>query len=204
MDGGARLIAASRFYARQGSERAKWYAWHDVGVSASMAVKAATPSGLKALLNEGFNAAPPNEYMQFGTAMEPIIMDWAKRELGAIPNDWLILHPSNPLFAATPDGISPDHTLIVEAKTTTEPWDAALDGNQKAIPITYRRQAVWQKYCTGAETVVLAWMLTERADDGTLYTPWLEPRWVVLEDDDDMLAALIVGAQKVLDARSNF
>lgn len=136
--------------------------------------------------------------------MEPIIMDYAKHELGVIPNDWLILHATNALFAATPDGISPDHTLIVEVKTTMDPWDDALNGNLKAIPITYRRQMCWQKYCTGAETAVLAWTLTERAEDGTLYTPWLEPRWIVLDDEDDMLDALIAGAQKVLDARSNF
>lgn len=195
------MIAAHRFYARQGAEPHLWYPWHDVGVSASIVANAATESGFKSVMEDGFHI-PPNEFMQFGTDMEPVIMQFAKREFGLIPSDWLILDRLQPLYGATPDGISPDHTLIGECKTTTDPWDGA-ESNPKKIPIKYRRQVQWQLLVTGAQSAVLLWTLTERDSSGELYTPWLEPRSVIIEPDSAMRTELMQAADKVLRARAD-
>lgn len=195
------LIGARRFYARQGNEPHLWYPWHDVGVSASIAAKAATESGFRAVMENGFHL-PPNEYMRFGTEMEPVLMDFGKRALGVIPNDWLILARDNALYGATPDGLSPDHTLIAECKTTTDPWDGA-ETNLRKIPVTYRRQIQWQLLVTGADCCALVWTLTERDDNGDLFTPWLDPRHVLIEPDEEMQRELLSAAERVLDARND-
>jgi predicted phage-related endonuclease len=107
-----------------------------------------------------------------------------------LPSDWLLAAEHNRRHIATPDGLSPDHTLIAEAKTTGVDW-----GNK--IPIKYRRQVQWQIYVTGAKRCLFLWQL--RVDDGDWFRfGWWEPRWVWIDRDEQMITSLIATATRLL------
>jgi predicted phage-related endonuclease len=85
---------------------------------------------------------------------------------------------------ATPDGLSLDNVAIAEIKTTGKDW------NPEKIPVQYRRQVQWQLHVTGARQCVFAWMLREERD-GAFMPAWFEPRVVVMERDEEMIASLV-------------
>lgn len=62
-----------------------------------------------------------SEAMERGIALEPMLIDWAKRELrlDTLPNPGTVVHPRFPI-AASPDAVLKNLELI-EAKTSSEP-----------------------------------------------------------------------------------
>lgn len=190
------MIDASRFIVRS-TEREKWLAARNGGVSATTVADAATPAGFREVVEARLNPAEvvPNEYMRFGTECEPVLMDYAHREFGILPSDWLI-RGDDPRHLATPDGLSVDHTVIAECKTTGKGW-------QKP-PIRYRRQIQWQLAVTGAERCLLVWNLRVPDDAGWFYLGWLEPKTLWVERDEKMIAELVEVADRLLTVGEGF
>jgi len=187
------MLTADRFLVRSTDP-----AWHDhrrKGVSATTVAEAATQSGLQAVLEARANPVEviPNDYMLFGTESEPELMRYAHQEHGILPNDWL-LAGVNRAHLATPDGLSPDHTLIAECKTTGKDW--------ATIPIKYRRQVQWQLGVTGAERCLFVWNLRVPDDNGWFYLGWFEPKTVWLDRDENMIADLVNVADRILEAEA--
>lgn len=185
------MISSDRFIARD-TDRDKWLAARRNGVTATEVRDAATEGGFRDLVASW--DAPPfegNEYTEFGTWAEAQLLDHAHRVDGIIPSGWLIASEHDPRWLATPDGLSLDHTVIAEAKTTGKDW--------KKPPIKYVRQIQWQLFVTGAERCLLLWHLRAEADTG-FYLPWLEPKTTWVDRDEDMIADLIEVAERVWEA----
>jgi len=187
------MIDASRFIVRS-TERELWLAAREGGVSATTVADAATPAGFRDVVEARRNPVEivPNEYMLFGTESEPVLMEYAHREHGILPSDWLIAG-DNPDHLATPDGLSLDHSLIAECKTTGKDW-----GDKP--PIKYRRQVQWQLHATGAERALLVWNLRVPDEHGWFYLGWLEPKTLWIERDKKMIAELVDVADRLLEA----
>lgn len=171
-------------------------AWLDArrgGVTATQVAKAGSgPGGFEQAVAD-YSAdfvEQDNPLMQFGRIWEGPIAMILKDEHGIMPNDWLIGHPEQPHHRATPDGLSLDHDRISEIKTTGKDWNPAK------LPIQYRRQVQWQLHVTGAVSCVFAWMLREERD-GLLLPGWFEPKVVVIERDEEMIASLIDTADRL-------
>lgn len=185
------MIAADRFLV-QSSDRDEWLDARRQGVTATEVSLAATPAGF-ALAAEARRYpadGEDNAFMAFGREAEPELMRYAHRRLGILPNSWLIAAELQRAHMATPDGLSLDHKLIAECKTTGKPWTTA--------PIKYRRQIAWQCYVTGAERCALVWNL--RVDDGHgwFYLGYMEPRVEWIDRDDAMITDLIATADRLL------
>lgn len=183
------MIPAERFLA-QSHDRDRWLNARVGRVTATTVAKAATPGGFQTVLAGG--DVHVNEFMEFGTQSEAAILDHAHHTFGILPSDWLISSEHNPLHAATADGLSPDHTLIAEAKTTGTDW--------RTVPALYRRQVQWQLYVTGAEKCLFLWQLRLPDDLGWFYTPWLEPKTIWIERDPDTIDELCGVADRLLEA----
>jgi predicted phage-related endonuclease len=111
-------------------------------------------------------------------------------KFGILPNEWLIRNDKYPHHLATPDGLSLDHELISEVKTTGQDWE------EKSIPIQYRRQVQWQLHVTGASRCLFAWM--KRIDEGGVFAPaWFEPKTLWIERDKTMIEMLISTANRL-------
>lgn len=190
---GAPVISADRFIA-QGSDRPRWMAARRGGVTATEVRDASTEGGFRDLV-ASWDAAPfeGNEYTDFGTWAEPQLMEHAHRAHGILPSDWVIASANDSRWLATPDGLTVDHTAIAEAKTTGKDWTKP--------PIKYVRQMQWQMFVTGTERCLLLWHLRDRADDGSFFMPWMEPKTLWIERDEAMIAALIETAEKVWEAK---
>jgi predicted phage-related endonuclease len=182
------------------SDREAWLAARRGGVTATEVARAATNAGFReALVRRDAEArgvdvpVEVNSFMQFGTDQEPVIAQWVADNFGIAHNDWLIHHPENKLYLATPDGVSSvnGELVISEIKTTGKDYDGAH------IPIAHRRQIQWQMFVVGPECrrALYVWQL--RVDDGAgwFYPGWFEPRTQWVERDDVMIAEL----QKVAD-----
>jgi putative phage-type endonuclease len=190
------MIEKHRFLAQSGTE-----AWHDLrakGVTATAVAKAATPAGFETATKEiwgGVQEIPDNAYMRFGREQEAFILDDLKR-LGydIEPNDWLICADgyTNRWQMATPDGLSSDHRMICEVKTTGKDW-----GSWQKVPLHYKRQVQWQLYVTGATHCLFAWQLRLETWEG-IYTPgWLDPKTVMVSRDEALIAQLVEVAEKL-------
>ena len=184
------MIPAERFIVRS-TDRDKWLAAREGGVSATTVADAATPAGFRDVVEQ--RATPvevvPNEYMIFGTESEPALMEYAHREHGVLPSDWLIAG-EDARHLATPDGLSVDHKLIAECKTTGKDWG-------EKIPIRYRRQVQWQLHVTGAESCLFVWNL--RVPDGDYFRlGWWEPKTLCVDRDPKMIAELVGVADRIL------
>src|SRR4051812_46413087 len=168
------MIDASRFLVRS-TEREAWLEARRGGVSATEVAGAATPSGFAETVANRRNPVDieDNAYMAFGRESESEIMRYAHTEHGILPSDWLLAAEQDRRHIATPDGLSPNHTLIAEAKTTGKDWG-------DAIPIKYRRQVQWQLHVSGAERCLFLWQLRAPDGNGWFYMPWLEPKhkWI--------------------------
>lgn len=170
-----------------------WFAARRNGVSATAVANASTPAGfreevLKALYPEEYQV-PDNEYMKFGRDWEQWIVDNIPADFNIEHNDWLIHADGHKWHLATPDGISRDGETIAEVKTTGKDWDT--------IPMRYRRQIQWQMYVTGAQRCVVAWLLRTESENGDLVPAWFEPKWEIVQRDDDMIGELIAVAERL-------
>lgn len=187
------MIDPQRFLVRS-TEREAWLLAREGGVSATTVAEAATPAGFRDVIEQRRNPVEvvANEYMQFGNEAEPHLMGFAHREFGVLPSDWLIAGEV-PHHLATPDGLSLDHTVIAECKTTGKDWG-------EKPPIKYRRQVQWQLHVTGAERCLFVWNLRVPDDAGWFYLGWLDPKFLWVERDEKMIGQLVEVADKILEA----
>ena len=183
----------------------EWYKARQYGVSATTVAKAASGPGgfdaeLKRALNPEDHVVEDNAYMKFGRDWEEWIVDNLPPEYGIKPNDWLICGVgADRWHLATPDGLNSDWTTIAEVKTTGKDWE---DGKP---PIQYRRQVQWQLHVTGAERCVFAWLLRETIPETGEFTPaWMEPKHIVIERDETMIAELKEVANNFITAYNNY
>lgn len=182
----------------------EWYKARQHGVSATTVAKAASgPAGYDAELQNALfpenNEVPDNEYMRFGRDYEEWIVDNLPQEYGIRHNDWLIRGDGDYRWhLATPDGLNADWSVIAEVKTTGKDWDGS------AIPIQYRRQVQWQLHVTGAQRCVFAWLLRTTSEFGDLTPAWLEPKHIIMERDEVMIAQLIDVAQRFITDYNNY
>jgi len=186
------LIEHERFLARS-SDRDAWL-WHrSQGVTATMVAKAYTPGGFAEVVRDIENprVIEPNAVMAWGTFREPFIAQVVKERFGVMPNDWLISKDAglSKWQMATPDGLSLDHLVIGEYKTSGKPLDK--------IPAHYMRQVQWQLWVTGAERAVFAYEL--RLETPTGFAPGFDvvTQWV--ERDEKLISELVSVAEKVQD-----
>lgn len=187
------MISADRFIIAKDIDQAWWLEARRMGVTATQVSRAASGDG-------GFEQAvadyredwvePDNPFMKFGRDMEPIIALQIKKSHGVMPNDWLISSAVSDHYLATPDGLSLDHRLISEIKTTGKDWG---DGK---IPIQYRRQVQWQLFVTGAEQCVFAWMQRE-GEPGSFAPAWFDAKVIMIDRDDDMIRKLMDTADRL-------
>ena len=180
------MIPATRFIARS-SDRAGWLAARAQGVTATTIAKAMTPQGFRDVVAERLNPTviEDNLYMAFGRDNEGWLAMAVKADTGIMPNDWLIASEANPLFLATPDGLSLDHTEIAEIKT----------GGKEALKPSriHRDQILWQLFVTGAVCCRYAFML--RKD---MQPAWIEPACMWIDRDEARIAELIHTAELLL------
>jgi hypothetical protein len=168
-----------------------WLAARDRGVTATQVAKASTPAGMKEVLAQIENPTPvePNGFMDWGVEREAYIAHVVKERYGILPNDWLLCAdgPGNEWQMATPDGLSLDHTMIGEYKTSGKPLDK--------VPANYMRQVQWQLYVTGAKQCVFAYELRLEGPEG--FVPGMDVECQVVERDEKMIGDLIKVAQEV-------
>ena len=179
------MISADRFVANKQYFHQGWLQARRSGVTATQVAKAATKAGFEQAVIDYIDDTqiPDNPYMAFGRDYEPVIARTVHTKFGILPNEWLISAEDAPHHLATPDGLSPDHTMIAEIKTTGKDW---ADG---VIPIQYRRQVQWQLHVTGAERCLFAWMKRVEVD-GVFAPAWFEPESLWMERDEGMIEVL--------------
>lgn len=181
------MIAAERFLVPS-SDRAKWLELRAQGVTATAVAKAVTPDGFAEVVAELRHPRelPDNDYMRFGREQEGPIIEKLATVRDITPNDWLIAKDTGDKrwMMATPDGLSSDHRVIAEVKTTGRDW-----GRWALVPAHYQRQVQWQLHVTGAEGCVFAWML--RVKSGRNFVPgWTGPKFVEVERDEVLIERL--------------
>ena len=182
----------------------EWYKARQYGVSATTVAKAASgPAGYQAELERNLhpedNVVEDNAYMRFGRDMEEWLVTNLPEKFGIRHNDWLICGEGDYRWhLATPDGLNSDWSVIAEVKTTGKDWDGTV------IPIQYRRQVQWQLHVTGAKLCVFAWMLRTTSEFGDFTPAWMEPKRIIIERDEDMIANLIDVAQRFITDFNNY
>jgi hypothetical protein len=168
-----------------------WLAARDRGVTATQVAKASTPAGMKEVLAQIENPTPveANGFMDWGVEREAYIAHVVKERYGILPNDWLLCADGagNEWQMATPDGLSLDHKLIGEYKTSGKPLDK--------VPANYMRQVMWQLYVTGAEKCLFAYELRLEGPEGFVPGFDVECQWI--DRDEKMIADLIKVAEEV-------
>jgi len=184
------VISIDRFIASS-QTRDAWLAARDLGVTATQVAKASTPAGMKEVLAQIENPTPveANAYMSWGTEREAHIAHVVKERYGIMPNDWLLCADGagNEWMLATPDGLSLDHSLIGEYKTSGKPLDK--------VPANYMRQVQWQLMVSGAEKCLFAYELRLEGPEGFIPGFDVECQWI--ERNEEMISELIETAQKV-------
>ena len=188
------MIPPDRFIERSVNYDA-WLAARRLGVTATAVAEAATPAGFAKVVEEFRNptVVTPNEFMLFGTDSERELMRHAHRVHGILPSDWLIAGEDR-RHLATPDGLSLDHTVIAECKTTGKDW--------ATVPIKYRRQVQWQLAITGAERCLFVWNLRVPDDQGWFFLGWVEPKTLWVERDEDEISKLVEVADRLIEAKA--
>ena len=187
------MISADRFLASKDISEAGWLEARRSGVTATQVSRAASgPGGFQSVLGEFQDEwqEPDNPFMKFGREWESPIAMMLKEAAGIMPNSWTISHETQRHFLCTPDGLSLDHTVISEIKTTGKDWG---DGK---IPLQYRRQVQWQLFVTGAEMCLFAWMQREERD-GVLVPKWWDPKTLKIQRDPEMIEDLKNTAEKL-------
>ena len=190
------MLGSERLIASKALDEQAWLNAREGTITATLIAAASTPKGFEESLIKLRGESEPiidNSYMEFGRRMEPFISLYVKDVYGVIPNEWLICHDERKEFVATPDGLSWHDPIISEVKTTGTDW-----GEWKKVPIGYRRQVQWQMYVTGAEQCVFAWLLREDKD-GRFQSPWLEPKSLIVDRDEEQIGKLIEVAEQLLE-----
>jgi len=184
------MIAIERFIVSS-QTKDLWLAARDRGVTATQVAKASTPAGMKEVLANIENPTPvePNGFMDWGTQREAYIAHVVKERYGILPNDWLLCADGagNEWQMATPDGLSLDHKLIGEYKTSGKPLDK--------VPANYMRQVMWQLYVTGAEKCLFAYELRLEGPEGFVPGFDIECQWI--DRDEKIISDLIKVAEEV-------
>lgn len=186
------MLRANQFLVSKSIFPEAWVSARRLGVTATQVAKASTPAGFEQAARdyaEDFREQD-NEFMKFGRDMEPVIARILQQQYGVMPNDWLIQHDSYEHHLATPDGLSLDHSVCVEIKTSSK------DFGETGIPIQYRRQVQWQLHVTGAERCLFAWMQRDTVD-GVFVPAWFEPKCLWIERDEAMIETLISTANRL-------
>jgi len=169
-------------------EREKWLEVRQTGVTATTVAKAVTPDGFREVLDQLRQPGeiPDNDYMRFGREQEGPIIEKLQTVVDIEPNDWLIAKDSDEKkwMMATPDGLSQDHKVIAEVKTTGRDW-----GRWAQVPGNYHRQVQWQLFVTGADVCVFAWMLRVNKA-GEMVPGWPGPKYVEVERDETLMERL--------------
>lgn len=185
------MITSERFIARS-SDREMWLAARREGVTATQVAKASTPAGFQEIISQIDNPQEltPNAVMEWGNKREPFIALELKDRFGIMPNEWLISFDDGlrRWQMATPDGLSLDHSVIAEIKTSGKPLDT--------IPIHYRRQIQWQLYVTGAEQCLFAYELRLEGPEGFVPGFDIKTQWV--ERDEDMISGLCKVSEQIM------
>ena len=187
------MIEIDRFIASKDISEAAWLEARQNGVTATEVSRAASgPGGFEGVLQElrEVYIQPDNPWMKFGRDWEPHIAMHLKSSHGVMPNSWTIAHEEFPHYLCTPDGLSLDHGVISEIKTTGKDW------GEGKIPLQYRRQVQWQLFVTGADHCVFAWMQREERD-GVLLPLWWEPKIIEMARDDSMIEDLKKTAEEL-------
>jgi len=187
------MISADRFLASKDVSEGAWLEARRSGVTATQVSRAASgPGGFETVLGEFLEEwkEPDNPFMKFGREWEPHIAGDLKQRFGIMPNSWTIAHETSRHFLCTPDGLSLDHSIISEIKTTGKDW-----GEDK-IPLQYRRQVQWQLHVTGAEMCIFAWMQREERD-GVLVPMWWEPKTIEMRRDEEIISKLVETADSL-------
>jgi len=187
------MISADRFIIQSRYED-DWLAARRNGITATAVARAATPAGFR---DEVESWAQPaftgNEFTDFGNWAERHVLETAHRDYGILPSDWLIAAADNPLWLGTPDGLSPDHTMIAEAKTGgTIP---------KSVPRIHRDQCLWNMRVTDATRCLYLFQLRQRNDDGTFRLALWEPITFWVDRDEQRIAELEQVASQLLEAK---
>ena len=181
------MIEQERFLAPS-REREKWLEVRQTGVTATAVAKAVTPDGFREVLDQLRQPGeiPDNDYMRFGREQEGPIIEKLQTVVDIEPNDWLIAKDSDEKkwMMATPDGLSQDHKVIAEVKTTGRDW-----GRWAQVPGNYHRQVQWQLFVTGADVCVFAWMLRVNKA-GEMVPGWPGPKYVEVERDETLMERL--------------
>lgn len=184
------MISVDRFIASS-QTKDLWLAARDRGVTATQVAKASTPAGMKEVLAQIENPTPieANGFMSWGTEREAYIAQTVLERYGILANDYLICADGagNEWQMATPDGLSLDHTVIGEYKTSGKPLDK--------IPANYMRQVQWQLHVSGAEKCLFAYELRLEGLEGFVPGFDVETQWV--DRNEEMISELILTAQKV-------
>jgi predicted phage-related endonuclease len=190
------MIPRERFLASKSADEQAWLEARRTGVTATEVAQAATPAGFRDALEQRRNPQPVevNDFMRFGLLWEDWVIEKIAREYDIRPNDVLIAG-ENRQHLATPDGLSTDHTVIAEVKTTGRDWRTV-----EKLPVKYKRQIQWQLHVTGADFCVVAWLLRDVTDTGFMVPAWFRPKVGVLERDDKMIEQLVDVAGRLLDA----
>ena len=189
------MLGANQFIANKAIDQDAWLEAREGKITATLIAKASTPAGFDEALIKLRGEAPPvvdNSYMEFGRRMEGFVSLWVKDWYGVMPNEWLIANEDRPEFVATPDGLSLNHDLISEVKTTGKDW-----GEWKSVPANYKRQVQWQMFVTGAKSCVFAWLLREERE-GRFVSGWFEPKAVIVDRDDQEIKKLSEVADRLL------
>jgi putative phage-type endonuclease len=87
----------------------------------------------------------PNEAMDRGNRLEPVMIDWVSDKLGKKITTPEVLYENNRMIA-TLDGMAEDGT-IVEIKTYNKQWNGVL-------PDHWRIQGIQQAICAGSDVVI--------------------------------------------------
>lgn len=185
------MIYPDQFVASKHLNEQAWLEARKTGVTATQVAKAASGAGgFDQMVSEYRSefVEQDNPYMRFGREWEGPIAMTLKERHGILPNDWLIRNRHVEHHMATPDGLSVDHSMISEIKTTGTEW--------KKIPAQYIRQVQWQLYVTGADTCVFAWMLRDEFD-GVFIPAWFEPEIELIHRDDGLIEKLVKVADKL-------
>lgn len=171
----------------------EWFKARQNGVSATAVANACTAAGFqeevaKAVWPED-NQIADNEYMKFGRDWEDWIVANLPAEYGFTGNQWLYRSVEEKWHLATPDGIDKTGLVIAEVKTTGKDWNT--------VPARYMRQIQWQIYVMDAEACVLGWLLRGMGNYGEFVPLWYQPKTLLIERDEVMIAELKAVAKKL-------
>lgn len=186
------MMHASQFVVSKGIFPEGWLRCRRDGVTATQVAKAATPAGFEQAVRDYQSdfIDQDNPFMKFGRDMEPVIARILHQRFDILPNDWLIKHADIDHHRATPDGLSLDHTIISEIKTSGKDFETG-------IPAQYKRQVQWQLHVTGAQRCLFAWMQRLEVEPGVFAPAWFEPKTCWIDRDEAMIEALIITADEL-------